>query len=213
MSNRIWLRYEKKDLAKYISHLDFVRAMNRTLRRGEVPVSYSQGFNPHPKLSFALPLSLGTTSNCELIELEVDTDMAPEEIIERLNSKAPVGLKFVDGGILEDKKMFNKIGYAKYQVTPDIMPSESQIEDFLKRDNMVVKKKTKSGINETDIRKDIDSIKIEDTSLIMVLAAGNEANLKPETVILAMNTYIEGLSIDDYDCERTGILDKNKKYV
>lgn len=210
---RMWLRYEKGEDAKYISHLDFLRAVNRTLRRAEIPVSFSQGFNPHPKLSFALALPLGTTSITELMELELDCDMAPHELLDRLNSASLMGIRFIEAGISPDKNKFKSIAYAKYNVKTDKIVSEKELDAFLNMDEIVVPKKTKSGTRDTDIKPEIESIKIIDGSFIMTLCAGNEKNLKPETVLDAMRRFIPGFEPEDYNSVRTGILDKNKAYI
>ena len=211
--SRMWLRYEKGEDAKYISHLDFLRAMTRTLRRAEIPVSFSQGFNPHPRLSFALPLPLGTTSITELMELETDMEIAPGELVERLNKFVPFGLKFTESGISPDKNKFKAICWSKYKITPDNMPSEKEIEDFLGLKEIITLKKTKSGEKETDIKAEIASVKIERDSLIMILAAGNDAYLKPEFALSALDKYIKDYSVGEYECVRTGILDKEFKYI
>ncbi len=210
---RMWLRYEKGEAAKYISHLDFLRAITRTIRRAHIPVKYSEGFNPHMKLSFALALPLGTTSVTELMEIELNEDLTPEEILEKLNKESLMGIRFIEAGISPDKNKFKAIGFAKYKVTPDKMITEDELSAFLAKDEIVTMKKTKSGTKPTDIRGDIASIKIEGGSLIMILSAGNDANLKPETVLSAMKENIEGFSFEDYDSVRTGILDKTMAYI
>ena len=209
----MWLRYEKGEAAKYISHLDFLRAITRTIRRAHRPVKYSEGFNPHMKLSFALALPLGTTSVTELMEIELNEDLTPEEILEKLNKESLMGIRFIEAGISPDKNKFKAIGFAKYKVTPDKMITEDELSAFLAKDEIVTMKKTKSGTKPTDIRGDIASIKIEGGSLIMILSAGNDANLKPETVLSAMKENIEGFSFEDYDSVRTGILDKTMAYI
>lgn len=210
---RIWLRYEKNTHAKYISHLDFLRAMTRTLKRAGIPVSYSQGFNPHPKLSFALPLPLGTTSITELMEIETDFDMDLTKLIDLLNDASPLGIKFLEAGVSVDKNKFRAIGFSKYKVKPDKIISKEELFSFLSMNEIITAKKTKSGIKDTDIKKDILSIVIEDDSFIMTLAAGNESNLKPETVLCAMKENIPTFTFEDYDCIRTGILDKNGMFI
>ncbi len=211
--SRMWLRYEKGEDAKYISHLDFLRAMTRTLRRAEIPVSFSQGFNPHPRLSFALPLPLGTTSLTELMELETDMEIAPDELIERLNKFVPFGLKFIECGISPDKNKFKAICWSKYKITPENMPEDKELEAFSELKEIITLKKTKSGEKETDIRGEIASVKKEGNSLIMILAAGNDAYLKPEFALAAMEKYIKGYSAGEFECVRTGILDKGFGYM
>lgn len=210
---RMWLRYEKGEAAKYISHLDFLRAITRTIRRTELPVKYSEGFNPHMKLSFALALPIGTTSITELMEIELEQDITPELILSRLNSQSLMGIRFTEAGISPDKNKFKSIGFAKYRVTPDAPVSDEELAAFLAMPEIITMKKTKSGTRPTDIKGDIASVTREGDDLIMVLAAGNDANLKPETVIAAMRENIPGFAPEDYDCVRTGILDKSASYI
>lgn len=185
--------YQKNGIAKYISHLDFVRAMNRILRRGGVPVAYSQGFNPHPLLSFALPLSVGTTGGAELLELTLSEPLSPEVLLHRLNGAAPGGVSFVRAYVTEDKNAIKGIAFAKYLVTLKQIPEEQQVDAFLQNAQIVVLKRTKSGEKETDIRPMIAEMKmLPGGALAMTLAAGNTQNLKPETVLLAMEKYILG---------------------
>lgn len=210
--SRFWLRYEKSEDAKYISHLDFLRAMTRTLKRAHIPVSYSQGFNPHPKLSFALPLPLGTTSICELMELELDRDLPPEELCTTLNRFVPFGLHFIEAGVSPDKSKFRRIAFSKYRIKPDNLPDPDLLSAFFDRSEIVTEKRTKSGTRPTDIKKDIASLSVKDDALFMVLAAGNDANLKPETVMTAL-TDLTGYAPGDWSCTRIGILDAEQNYI
>lgn len=209
MAERIFLRYEKTGVCKYISHLDFVRCMNRTLRRAGIPIAYSQGFNPHPELTFALALPVGTTSRCELLELTLAEAMPIDEIIERLNRTVPNGLRFTSGGASPGKKLLAGITAAVYRVEPTTMPSVSQLSAFLNKESIITSKKTKSGIRDTDIRKDIHNIEIDGSRLIMTLAAGNTANLKPATVIQALEEHIDGYVPGECGVERISILNEN----
>ncbi len=210
--SRLYLRYEKGESAKFISHLDFLRAMTRTLRRAHIPVSFSQGFNPHPRLSFALPLPLGMTSRCELMELETDEEIAPDELVDRLNRFVPPGLHFIEAGPSPGKAFFRSIAFSKYLVVPQHLPDKAVIQSFLAMDSIITEKRTKSGVKPTDIRADIANMTLESDGLLMTLSAGNDANLKPDTVLAAMRETL-GYEAGPYTCIRTGILDRNQKYL
>ena len=95
LNSNYYLRYERDERVKYVSHLDFVRVFGRAIRRAHIPVAYSEGFNPHPLLGFALPLSVGYTSECEIIEITLSEEMAPEELKERLNDVLPDGIRIL----------------------------------------------------------------------------------------------------------------------
>ena len=204
-----YLIYEKTDNAKYISHLDFVRTYNRTMRRAGLPVAFSEGFNPHPLLGFALPLSVGYTSECELLEFSLTEELDCEEIMGRLNSVIPNGIKILS--VHEGKSRMKQLRYALYMVRPEKLPES--VEEFMQMDSIVIDKKTKSGIKDTDIRRDIIEIRLLPDRLEMVLSAGSDRNLKPDVVVKAMNRYISGYDSGDAEYHRAAIYDGEMKEI
>ena len=209
MNNNYYLRYEKTEKTKYVSHLDFVRMFGRALRRAHLPMAYSEGFNPHPLLGFALPLSVGYTSECEILEIALTEEIAPEKIMERLNNVLPDGVKILSAH--EGKSNMKKLDIALYQVFPEKTPPG--IADFLSMEQILIEKKTKSGIKETDIRPDIKDIKVTLGKIEMMLSAGSRANLKPEVVIAAMNKYIAGYNSGDCKYHRKQIFDNDMNVI
>ena len=173
----------------------------RAIRRAHIPIAYSEGFNPHPILGFALPLSVGYTSECEILELALSEDVKPDVVMEKLNAVLPEGVRIT--AAFPGKSRMKKLRYALYIVYPDNMPES--IDEFLLLKEIFIEKKTKSGIKETDIRPDIKDIKIKDDRIEMVLSAGSMANLKPEVVINAINKYIDGTEIGDCEYHRKEI--------
>lgn len=204
-----YLIYEKTDNAKYISHLDFVRTYNRAMRRAGLPIAFSEGFNPHPLLSFALPLSVGCTSGCELLEFRLARELTEEEIKERLNAVMPDGISILT--VHRGRSRMKKLRFARYIVTPEFMPES--VETFMSLGETVVEKKTKSGVRETDIRPDIMEIKLTDGKMDMILSAGSEKNLKPDVVVKAMNKYIPGYNSGDCEYYRAAIYDENMEEI
>lgn len=202
LQNNFYARYKKFGRAKYISHLDMVRVFNRVFRRAGIEVAYSEGFNPHPKISFALPLSVFYESECEILMFSLVSPMSSKELTERFNSVMPEGLEVIS--VTEGKPDVKNLSYCLYNVCCHL-PTQSQLDAFLSLGSMVVPKKTKSGIKDTDIRCDIADIKIEDNHLSMLLSAGSSANLKPDVVIKAMNKYIEGYSSGECEYMRKSI--------
>ena len=199
------VRYEKTGNAKYISHLDFLRTFNRVLRRSKIGIAYSQGFNPHPLLSFALPLSVGVTSECEMLEMTLEAERTKEEIVSMLNAVMPAGIRVYDAYPAVGKFSKN-IRYATYSITASPLPSEKSIQDFLAMKEVLMEKKTKSGMKEADIRPDIVSVILKEDKLLMTISAGSQANLKPDLVMQAIAKYTD-YKLDDFDCHRVQILD------
>ena len=203
LNNNYYLRYEKTENVKYVSHLDFVRMFGRALRRAHLPIAYSEGFNPHPLLGFALPLSVGYTSECEILEIALTEELSTDEIKESFNRVLPDGVKILS--VHEGKSNMKKLDIALYQVFPEKTPAG--IVEFLAMDKILIEKKTKSGIKETDIRPDIKDIKVTLGKIEMTLSAGSRNNLKPEVVIAAMNKYIAGYNSGDCRYHRKQIFD------
>ncbi len=209
MNNNYYLRYEKTEKTKYVSHLDFVRMFGRAMRRAHLPIAFSEGFNPHPLLTFALPLSVGYTSECEILEIVLTEVVSPEEIMEKLNSVLPEGVKILSAHV--GKSNMKKLDIAHYEVYPEKTPAG--VLDFLLLKEIFIEKKTKSGIKEVDIRPDIKDIKVGLGKIEMILSAGSRANLKPEVVIAAMNKYIDGYNSGDCKYHRKQIFDSEMNVI
>lgn len=158
MDNMIDIRvfYEKKGRIKFISHLDVNRLMQRALKRSKLPVWFTQGFNPHLYLTFALPLSLGYESEYEIMDLRITEELEDEVIKERLGAVLPQGItitKVAHGG---DK--VNKIASADFEIkiyseNPDEL--ENNLNEFLGKGEIIVQKKTKKGFKDIDIKSEL----------------------------------------------------------
>lgn len=199
-----YARYKKIGRAKYISHLDIVRVFNRVFRRGGIPAAYSEGFNPHPKISFALPLPVFYESECEIMLFSLASEMSAEELLKRFNSVSPEGIEVTE--VLPGKPPVGRLSAALYEVSSRV-PTDEELQAFLSLPEIVIPKKTKSGINETDIKKDIKEIKIENGRLKMLLSAGSSANLKPDTVVSAMEKYIPHFAASPASYLRLAVFD------
>lgn len=213
------LRFSKKDRLKYISHLDINRAMARALKRAEIPLWYTEGFNPHPYMSFSLPLSLGVESLCESVDIRLVGDIKNEEIKKRLNSVLPDDLKIVD--VYDDFRDSSEIMYSDYVYKFQFADNElalEKIKGVLDSDEILALKKGKQGrkriFKETDIRAFIDrySVSIRNDMIVLNvrLLAGTEKNLNPsllfDTIIRLIDMDFEWKSI-----ARISLLDKDYK--
>lgn len=187
--NKYIIRYAKRGDAKFVSHLDFLRLIQRAMRRAELPLKFSEGFNPHPCLSFAHPLGVGITGERELFEVELTAPC--DTIVERLAPKMPRGIEIVEAVPCE-RNRFAQISRAVYAVRPEVLPEEAALQAFLEKKEIFTEKKTKSGIKTADIRPDIFGAKLGKDRLLLRLATGSQANLKPSTVMDAMAEQIPG---------------------
>ena len=210
------IKYSRGDEVKYISHLDFVRFIHRVIRRANLPMEFSQGFNPHPIMTVAMPLSVGVTASGELMKIGFSGDFSEDYIRDTLNANMPKGFEILD--VKKDKNYdFSKLDRAEYLVKLNT-ECGFDIDEFLKNPELKVMKKSKSGIKEADIRPYIYKLEkiLEDEGCLclkMCLAAGNSYNLKPETVIDAMRKYTPGFLVEFFTVHREKLLAGNKEII
>lgn len=183
------LLFSKTDRCKYISHLDINRCMSRALTRAQIPLWYTEGFNPHPYMSFSLPLPLGVESMCESLEIRITGDISNSEIKDKLNAALPTGIRIVD--VYDDFRDCSEIAFSDYVFKYDFKDNkeaEKRIKKVLSQDNIIALKRGKQGrrkvLKEVDIKPLIDkcSVSVRDNSTVINarLAAGQHSNLSPE---------------------------------
>ena len=189
------LNFSKTGRAIYISHLDVNRMMTRAVRRAQLPMWYTEGFNPHPYIAFALPLSLGQSSDCEYMDIRIEGDMTDEEIMARLNDTLPEGLKILSvGAPVFDAKEIEKAQYFVKTVFETKEEAElfcQKADELMKGDELMAEKPGKKGhrkiMKQVNLIDMIFDAKITSTDNIVnlqcVLAAGNTHNLNPTLLI------------------------------
>lgn len=192
--------FNKTGRAKYISHLDLMRTFTRAVTRAKIPLWYTEGFNPHPFMTFALPLSLGIESVCESVDIRIVEEIANDEIKDRLNSVMPEGLTVT--AVSSEYKKCNEIAFAEYEVTFEFDESkkageyESVLSAIIGSNELVTKKTAKKHGRKTEVEinlKDyINSFSLSSsgnkTILNIVLAAGNSKNLNISVLLDYLNT-------------------------
>lgn len=153
--------YKKRGRIKYISHLDMNRCMQRALVRTGLPCWHTEGFNPHLYLTFALPLSLGYESDCEIMDFRLTEEIDLGEVQNRLNAVLPEGLEVYRVALKGEK--FDKIVSADYTVElyGDVEQLERRFSDFLSEPWIEVEKKTKKGTKTIDLKPEILSCQTE----------------------------------------------------
>ena len=171
------LCFSKKENLKFIGHLDFLRVFGEMISRSRLPVCYSTGFNPHILLSFALPLPLGFESENDYADLVVKKNLPAEDIAWCLNNVAPKGLYIKDVRDATDK-CASVVALADYSFRLK-ENTETAIELALSQEAIIIPKKTKSGVKNTDIRQDIISVTSINGQVHMRLSAGSARFLHP----------------------------------
>ena len=209
------LLFEKTGNAIWISHLDLMRLFQRAFKRAGLHLSHTQGFNPRPSVSIALPLSVGVESRCELLDFDLEGDsISCDAIKERLNRCLTEGVKVVSvyegGGKLRDLKYLECEIVLEYDSGIPETALE-QIENLFKQKELTVSKKTKSGLQEQDIIPMIRWLSVhginEYTAVLKANICCQNPTLNPAQLVAAITKYLPGCQPDFTKCTRIGLYD------
>lgn len=180
--------YEKTGRVKYISHLDMNRCMQRVLRQTKLPIWYTEGFNPHAYVTFALPLSLGYESLCESMDFRLMQEVPFDEVARRMNRFLPEGLRVTRVG--EPQLDPSQVTEAEYQLSffsPDPGEVQAAFGALLARPELPVEKKSKKGLLTVDIKPwvQLREQRVEDGCFVVALRlpAGSSNNLNPSLLL------------------------------
>ena len=198
------IKFTKTDKMKFIGHLDLLTLFQRAMKRAKLPIGYSQGFNPHQLMSFAIPLSLGMSSIGEYMDIqmeEIDTSV----IKDGLNGVMPNGLEILSVRELAEgeKNCAAIIEAAIYEVELDryINGLSDKLTEIMTQDELTIERTSKRVTKEVDIKPDIYDIKdiTEDgnSKLRMLIATGSQRNLKPDLVLEYIYRYL-GMELEKY---------------
>ena len=200
--NKLRMRFFKTGRAIYISHLDLMATMQRAFSRAGSRLKYSEGFNPRPQISIALPLSVATASECELMDFQLLEEVDITLLIERLNRTMPEGIKVLE--IYEPTRKIVELkwlaveGLFEYDERPvDIM--QSQLAAFFARESIVIEKKTKRGFGETDIRPSIREIAFEPSEegvRVSALISAQNPTLNPDLLPASLRALAPEIAPD-----------------
>lgn len=199
------IKFRKYGMMRFIGHLDVMRFFQKAMRRAGIPIAFTGGYSPHMIMSFAQPLGVGITSDGEYLDIELREAIDSEEAIRRLNEVMVEGIDVVDFcRIPDDKKSSGMtiVAAAEYRavllesaksadITKPFPDSwQMKLEEFMKRENIVVLKSTKRSEKEVDIKPMIYQMCLKKDGICLFLAAGSEQNLKPDLVIGAFLKFI-----------------------
>ena len=210
------LLFQKTGNAIFISHLDLMRLFQRAFKRAGLPLTHTQGFNPRPSVSIALPLSVGVESHCELLDFDLSGEtVACEEIKERLNKALVSGVEVLE--VYEGGKKIWDLAFLSCKVTLEYdggVPAgaETAIKALFTRESLTVSKKTKNGIQEQDIIPMIQHLTVEKTGagelVLMATVCCQNPTLNPAQMVAAIEKYLPELSPSFSKCSRLEVFDK-----
>ena len=213
------LVFEKKGRAVWISHLDLMRLFQRAFQRAGLTLKHTQGFNPRPSVSIALPMSVGVESGCELLDFELETEMPPlAEMRRKLNDALVEGVKVLQiyegGRKLRDLALLDCTVTLEYDNGIDSTQCNA-LTNLFQQDTLLVTKKSKNGPVEQDlipmIRK-ID-VKMEDANTVKIesVVCCQNPTLNPAQMVAAIEKYLPHLKPDHARYCRNEIYTVNDK--
>jgi len=208
---RLRITFARGEAIKYISHLDLARAWERAFRRAGVPLAYSQGFNPRPKMAFAAALPVGYTATAEMVDILLEKPLAPLDLARRLAVALPPGLQVVSIEEVDLKlpALQSQVRAAEYRVnvvwTGDRADLEARIAALLAASTLPRERVRKGRRRQYDLRPLVEDLKLEDGGvggyrLWMRLRHGAGGTARPENVLDAL-----GLADVPFSVERTGL--------
>jgi len=161
------IRFEKRGRAAYLSHLDVMRTFQRAFIRAGVRLKHSEGFNPHPKMSIAMPLQLGCESVSEILDAVILE--APEDLVGAMNRALPEGIRVLSVGTAVQP--VRNIAWSRWELRFDSEADASDAETVLRRESLPVEKKTKRGLGILDIAPHMELLEREGSVLRLHLRA------------------------------------------
>ena len=202
------LKFSKSGMGKYISHLDLLRTFTRAIHRADLPVRYSNGFNPHQLITFSLPLPIGVTSETEFVDIDFEDSAENAVIMDRLNRNLPPDIKILS--VTAPEFSANDIAAAEYTIEiRGAGLSQEKLEAFFGQQDIPVVKKTKKGEKEVNLKDFIREHKLRECGghaavLDVTLSAGGAASIKPDILVAMLGDFLGG--IESFSIHRTKIL-------
>lgn len=185
MKKRVF--FDKYDDMKFISHLDLLRFFERLFNKAEIPVKYSQGFHPRPKMSFGSPISLGTEAFDEIMDFEIESSMTNEEVLERLNSSNVLGFrvrKVIE--VPRKSSIMEEYTNMLYEISGD-EGTLDKIEELLKQDEILEIKEKKGKIATRNLKERLKYFKRIDDKIFM------------EIINTSPNSYLEMVGVEQQE--------------
>lgn len=195
--------FEKVGTARFISHLDLMRLFQRAFKRAGLPLTHTQGFNPRPSVSIALPLSLGAESHCELLDFDLESPVPPEDIRDRLNAALIDGIRVRE--VYDNGAKIKYLALLQSRLTLEYdggIPAgaESAIGQLFARETLVLEKKNRNGVTQQDIIPMIRNLEISRISegelRLDVLHCCQNPSLNPMQLGAAIEKYLPELAPD-----------------
>lgn len=215
---KILCKFTKLGYLKFISHLDLVDLFQRTLFQNKVDVKFSEGFNPHPRMSIAYPLPLGIESNSEYMEIYLNSEVDLDDFVNKMNERLPIGIKIARAKYDDDESISNKVksvvyGFKLlntfYYKNKDI-DLEKELNKINDMDNLEIERKRKKGKKRIFVKENakdyLNRLELKEDAIYAYIKMSEQGSLKPALVFDILNKYTDIVMDElDIDLERVGL--------
>ena len=215
---KILCKFTKLGYLKFISHLDLVDLFQRTLFQNKVDVKFSEGFNPHPRMSIAYPLPLGIESNSEYMEIYLNSKIDLKDFLIKMNERLPQGIKIVEAKYDDDESISNKVKSVVYAFKLlntfydknkdiDIAKELNKVNDM---DIVEIERKRKKGKRRIFVKENakdyLNRFELKEDAIYAYIKMSEQGSLKPALVFDILNNYTDIVMDElDIDLERIGL--------
>lgn len=215
---KILCKFTKLGYLKFISHLDLVDLFQRTLFQNKVDVKFSEGFNPHPRMSIAYPLPLGIESNSEYMEIYLNSKISLKDFLVKMNERLPQGIKIVEAKYDDDESISNKVKSVVYAFKLlntfydknkdiDLAKELNKINDM---NDVEIERKRKKGKKRIFVKENakdyLNRLELKDDAIYAYIKMSEQGSLKPALVFDILNNYTDIVMDElDIDLERIGL--------
>lgn len=215
---KILCKFTKLGYLKFISHLDLVDLFQRTLFQNKVDVKFSEGFNPHPRMSIAYPLPLGIESNSEYMEIYLNSRIDLKDFLIKMNERLPAGIKIIEAMYDDDESISNKVKSVVYAFKllntffdkNKNIDIAKELEKINSMDIVEIERKRKKGKRRIFVKENakeyLKRLELKDDAIYAYIKMSENGSLKPALIFDILNNYTN-INIDelDIDLERIGL--------
>jgi len=196
---RMWVRYAKHGRMRFASHRDIARAVERGLRKAGLPIAYSAGFTPHPKISYAGAAATGVASEAEYLELALTSPCTPEDVRARLDAALPDGIDVIDVAERGSESPLARLEVSQWEVTLPGVPSavaQAAVVEFLATSRVEVERLTKNGTRRMDARAAVISMELDrragaaqpgECEILRMVVRQTTPAVRPDDILVALN--------------------------
>ena len=191
---RLWIRYTKIGRLRFMSHRDFTRAFERAIRRASLPIGFSAGFTPHPKISWVGAAPTGVASEAEYVKIGLTDDRDPEVVRKSLNAALPADLDIVECVVASSKSLADKVNASRWKFTFPGMPTaqlQSAVDALLGAEEVLIERVTQGGRKLVDVRSPLDSVAVSegdtgDCAIMSAVVRQSIPVVRPDDVYAAL---------------------------